>query len=58
MSVSAVSAGQSAPVSPERAEGPGPDRDGDSDDSSSVQAQSQTKAATESGVGDQVDKSA
>ena len=58
MSISAVSSGQTAPVSQERTEGAGPDHDGDSDDTGAVQAQSQSQAATAPGTGNVVDKTA
>ena len=34
MSIAAIGSAHTAPISPEKAEGPGPDHDGDSDDKS------------------------
>jgi hypothetical protein len=49
MSISAIGSAHTAPVSPEKTEGPGPDHDGDSDDKS-VQAPVQSAPAPGTGA--------
>jgi hypothetical protein len=56
MSIAAVGGSHSAPINPERAEGPGPDHDGDADDAGGVQASVQSAPAP--GTGTIVDKTA
>ena len=55
MSIAAVGASHSAPISPEKAEGPGPDHDGDADDGG---VQAPVQAAPAPGTGAIVDKTA
>ncbi|MGE5165090.1 MAG: hypothetical protein ACM3IH_13840 [Sphingobacteriales bacterium] len=55
MSIAAIGPAHTAPVSPERAEGPGPDHDGDADD---VGLQPSIQAAPAPGTGVVVDKKA
>ena len=55
MSIAAVGSAHSAPIMPERAEGPGPDHDGDSDD---MAVQAPVQAAPAPGTGEIVDKTA
>ena len=55
MSIAAVGSGHSAPITPEKAEGPGPDHDGDSDDAG---VQTSQQAAPPPDTGTQVDKTA
>jgi hypothetical protein len=55
MSIAAISSAQSAPISPERAEGAGPEHDGDSDDSA---VQAPVQAALPPGTGTVIDTKA
>ena len=55
MSISAISSSHTAPISPEKVEGPGPEHDGDSDDKS---AQAPVQASPPPGTGTVVNKTA
>jgi hypothetical protein len=55
MSIAAVGSAQTAPITPEKAEGPGPDHDGDADDGG---VKASVQAAPAPGTGAVVDKTA